>query len=163
MLRLYIRRLGRLHIWDSELRYPGVSMVHNHSWDLASTVVAGYVFNHRYTLDQFGEAWMRRRLITGYECRFVEDGVPVTLLPQPQEVYAPGDVYVQKAHEIHRTDTLDVTVTLMERAEDVEGQADVFWRKGETWGTAKPRPATPEEITRTVERAILQIEAELRK
>ena len=53
MLRLYIRKVGRLHIWDNELRYPGVSVIHNHSWDLESTIIVGAIRNTRYTAGGF--------------------------------------------------------------------------------------------------------------
>lgn len=161
MLRLYIRNLGRLHIWDSRLRYPGVSMVHNHSWDLKSTVVAGRIVNTKYIPGPLGNAWHQRRLVTGYDCHFVEQDTVVSLHQGVDEVYLPGEEYVQQAHEIHRTDAEDVTITLMERREDVQGQADVFWRVGQTWGTAQPREATKEEIHRTCVRAIASLEWEL--
>lgn len=165
VLRLYIRDVGRLHIWDSALRYPGVSMIHNHSWDLRSTVIFGCLVNTRFTTTppEGYVPWPRperyegKRLITGYQTRDVVTLEPVTLYPNVVETFRSGDEYAQKAHEIHRTDAFDGTVTLMLRKEDENGQADVYWPAGTEWGTAKPRPATPEEVKNTVDRALLEL------
>lgn len=151
MLRLYVRDFGRIHIWDSALRYPGVSMIHNHSWDLSSTVVIGAVHNTRYTIVDpecpDAKPYAGKRMITGYHCSTVEEfAVPTFLVQRPAEHYRAGMVYAQFAHEIHRTDAVDGTVTLMSRKEDENGQADIFWPVGEQWGTAKPRKATDSEI-----------------
>lgn len=164
MLRHYIRGQGRLHIWDSKLRYPGASLIHNHSWDLRSTVVAGRLVNTRFQIDPVvGYKFKTQRLVTGYKTHMVSQVEDVLLLPDPREIYLPGDDYVQTAKVIHQTEADDVTVTLMERTEDVDGEADVFWPAGESWVTAKPRPATLVEIAETVVRAIAAIERELKK
>jgi hypothetical protein len=154
MLRLYIRDIGRLHIWDSSLRYPDVSMVHNHSWDLRSTVVSGRLVNTRFWQHKAGAPHQGKRLITGYQTRDVQDLGVVLLRAQTPEIYIPGDVYHQRASEIHRTDAEDGTITLMERKEDEQGQADVYWHAGTEWGTAKPRPATRDEIVEVSQRAL---------
>lgn len=162
MLRLYIADIGRLHIWDSQLRYPGVSMIHNHSWDLRSTVVAGCLVNTIYSEEPVGEEFLRRRLVTGYNCEFVEPAVPVHLVQWSRRAYLAGEVYAQNASEIHRTDAEDSTITIMERREDVNGEADVFWPAGTEWGTAKPRPATMAEIAQVTARAIENLTRVLR-
>lgn len=162
MLRLYIRQIGRLHIWDSALEYPNVSKVHTHSWDLKSTVVCGCVRNTRFAEEQvIGHAYKKHRLLTGYQARPVTEAVDTRLLSWPVETYFPGDVYAQHAHEIHRTDALDGTVTIMARNEDVNGEADVFWPVGCSWGTATPRQATPEEIRGSVTKALAVLEIAL--
>lgn len=165
VLRLYIRRIGRLHIWDGRLRYPDVSLIHTHSWDLRSTVVVGRLVNTRYRESEipgYGHPYKRHRLLTGYQARPVSEAADVRLLPEPREVYGPGDVYAQAAHEIHRSEPEDGTITLMERREDVDGQADVYWPASCTWGTATPRPATGEEVRRTVTLALAGLEEALR-
>lgn len=158
VLRLYIRDIGRLHIWTKALRYPGVSLVHNHSWDLASTVVAGELRNTKFTelseYDSRGEPHHAMRLLTGYESKPLTDARHCRLLEYPGQVYWPGNVYVQAASEIHRTDALDGTITLMARNEDQNGEADVYWPAGTEWGNAKPRAARPEEIRVAIEHAM---------
>jgi hypothetical protein len=163
VLRLYIRKIGRLHVWDSALRYRNVSLVHNHSWDLRSTVVCGRLVNTRFeeTESEIGHPYHGRRLVTGYQSQFVDSEFITTLLNQPRETYSAGDVYKQSAHEIHRTDPDDGTISLMERNEDVNGEANVYWQYGTTWGNAKPRRATLEEVRATSLRAVAVLEKEL--
>lgn len=158
VVRLFIRNIGRLHIWDDTLRYPDVSMVHTHSWDLRSTIVCGKLMNTRYHETIFGFAprfpHKKQRLITGYNTQMVSPVVDVDLITENPEFYGPGDVYAQHAREIHRTDAVNGTVTIMERTEIENGEADVYWPAGCTWGTAKPRKATPDEVRTTALKAI---------
>lgn len=158
MLRLYIRDFGRLHIWDDLLRYPGVSMVHNHSWDLQSVVVSGHLINTRFQIVKkdhpLGRPYEGKRLVTGYNTKDVQSLGTVDLYQYPLEDYFSGDTYRQVASEIHRTDAENGTITLMHRKDDVNGQADVYWPAGTEWGTAQPREAMPGEIQIVVDRAI---------
>jgi hypothetical protein len=150
MLRLYIRKIGRLHIWDDRLRYPGVSMIHTHSWDLRSTIVSGNVRNTRFEeMDVIGLPYHKQRLVTGFQAHMVSEAKTVRLLNHPAEWYEPGDVYRQAGHEIHLTDAANGTITLMERREDENGEADIYWPLGESWGTATPKVATLKEILDT--------------
>ncbi len=155
-MRLYIRKIGRLHIWNSALRYPDVSIIHNHSWDLRSTVVSGCLVNTRYEPnDVAGDLFLGRKLVTGYHSHFTDNEEYITrLLPLPRERYWPGDIYKQSAHEIHCTDARDGSITLMERHEDVDGEATVYWPYGTTWGDAKPRKASTIEIRQSINLAI---------
>lgn len=163
LLRLYIRNLGRLHIWDSTLRYPGVTMVHNHSWDLISTIVSGRLINRRWTQQPFGERWKHRSILTGYDCKWVQpEDDEVFLIEEPRDVYCPGDVYRQAASQIHMTNAEDGTITMMERHEDTNGEADLYWRITEEWGTARPRKATRAEVLASIQRAYLNLETLLR-
>jgi hypothetical protein len=152
VLRLYIRKVGRLHVWDSELRYPGVSMIHTHSWDLASTIIFGKLRNTRFVEGLVGDRFYKHRLLTGYQSKVLTPPSIVQLNAQPTECMQAGDLYVQKSHEIHLSDPDDGCVTLMQRREDENGEADVYWPVGEKWGTAIPRKATPEEVTRVIGR-----------
>lgn len=164
MLRLYVRKVGRIHLWDEALRYPNVSMVHNHSWDLKSHVVCGLVVNTRYEQRScedtfFGQTYHGKRMITGYQCSDVQPLDDCMLREEVIERFGPGETYSQRAAELHRTDAVDGTVTLMERNEDTNGQADIRWLYGTKWGTARPRPATPEECLATVTKAKKMLEA----
>lgn len=163
MLRLYIRKLGRLHIWDSMLRYPGVSMIHNHSWDLRSTIVAGELTNVIFSHNVDHVSFSGKRLVTGYQTHDVSELPTAILGVTSKQSYLPGECYSQAASLIHRTDAADGTITLMERQEDENGQADVYWPYGTEWGTAKPRPATTEEIKATCGRAIAGLLADMER
>lgn len=41
MLRLYLNKATRLHVWHSGFSVPGASTIHTHPWDFKSEVVAG--------------------------------------------------------------------------------------------------------------------------
>jgi len=170
VLRLYIRKIGRLHIWNSALRYPSVSLIHNHSWDLRSTVVCGRLVNQRYEEWEFAPAtvtmdpdlrYNRRRIMTGYDCKFVAPEDVVTLVRLNREQYFAGDVYHQRAQEVHASLPDDGCITLMERREESNGEANVYWPINGAWGDAKPRLATRTEVMRTIQAAYLQLEKEI--
>lgn len=167
VLRLYIRKLGRLHIWNSALRYPGVSLIHNHSWDLRSTVVCGRLVNQRYEEWPFAPPtdpdlrYNRRRIMTGYDCHFVAPEDVVTLVRLPREEYFAGDIYHQTADVVHQSNPDDGCITLMERREDSDGHANVYWPANDSWGDAKPRLATRGEVLKTCQAAYLQLEKEI--
>lgn len=140
VLRHYIGTIGRLHIWDSRLRYPGVSMIHTHSWDLRSTIVSGELCNTIYTeVPGGGLPYHKQRLITGYMSHMVTPMADTRLVPWSRTVLVAGEIYQQRASEIHQTNTINGTITLMERREDENGEADVYWPHGTEWGTATPR------------------------
>lgn len=153
VLRLYVRDLGRIHIWDSTQRFTNTSMIHTHSWDLSSTIVAGWLVNKLYVEDDIlGVPYNRVHLLTGYDSKLLADPEPVRLFEKSHYTYHPGDSYAQHRNEIHETDAADGTVSVMLRKEDVDGEADVYWRQGAEWGTAKPRPATQDEVRKAIEK-----------
>lgn len=167
LLRLYVRDIGRIHIWDETLRFPHVSMIHNHSWDLKSTIVGGVLTNRKYVpvdmpFDVPANAnranhcakYHTKLFITGYEGRPVDEQKDVWLTPLSPETFVPGTFYIQSAHEIHETDAVDGTVTILERQDDAEGHANIYWPAGTEWGTAVPRPATDAEIIQGVKKAL---------
>lgn len=162
MLRLHIGESARLHVWDRSLEYCGVSRIHNHGWDLKSTIVVGTLVNTVYNLKptQHGAELLcyRQRLVTGFDCAPVNEPEAVSLYVESSRLLVTGEVYAQKAAEIHNTDSYtDGTVTLVEREDAPGGEADVFWLRNASWGTAKPRQATMAEIARTTARALSQL------
>lgn len=48
MLRLYLGKERRLHVWSDEHRVEGVSDLHTHPWHLSSQIVAGRMVNQRF-------------------------------------------------------------------------------------------------------------------
>lgn len=148
MLRLKLSPTMRLHVWDSRYRWPGVSMVHDHlQWHLHSTIIAGRLNNIRYVESPDGVLFKYRTLRAGYGCTFVDDGPSeIRLLSGDVEEYTEGANYTQCAAEIHETDAVDGTVTIMTQRRTESDQARVFWPADREWGTAEPRPATIDEI-----------------
>lgn len=147
MLRLYLTDNIRLHVWDSRYRRPGVSMIHDHlQWSLHSTIIAGRLTNRRYNFDPVGLTHRFAVLKPGYGCYFLEEPKLAGLIPREPEFYSPGDYYSQRPDEVHETDAVDGTVTLMVKSPTGNESARVFWPADSEWGSAEPRTATADEV-----------------
>lgn len=159
MMRVKIKDVGRIHIWDSRLRVPNVSDVHAHPWPLTSTIISGELVNVRYkdieanTQQEMDLArrhkamWFNRSIIkTGEGGGLKGEPLPILLRPEPPEIYTAGETYAQRPEEIHRSMPRDGTVTLLERpmGEPLQ-ETTVYWPSGTNWVSAEPRPATRDE------------------
>ena len=146
----------RLNLWDSKFTVPNVSTIHDHPWDFKSLIVAGEFINQRYALSLEGDKathWYTT-LKTGEGGGLIKDVFKTGILkPKYREGYLPGDIYSQKANEIHETKFMDGSITLNERIGDTE-QARVFWPYGEKWVDAIPRKATNEEVKLAVDNSL---------
>lgn len=148
MLRLYLSREVRLHVWDSRFVAGDVSVIHTHPWNFESYVVSGEVRQFRYFEDEKvgGLPMNRQKIQCGPTGCAMGDPEEVKLYRSTLETYVAGTSYSQLAAEIHESLPVPGTVTIVERKflEDTE-HAFVYYR-GEKWGEATPRPATPEEV-----------------
>jgi hypothetical protein len=159
MLRLYLSDEVRLHVWDNRFKIPGVSPLHDHPWDFESLVVAGAVRQYRYTLvpKTYNAAFDGgTKLLTSYNMTTIKCGPDaeqmaqkevVWLEKQPVEFYVEGQHYRQEKYEIHESEPLSGTVTLVRRT--FKGDRDlarVFWKEDGPFVSAGARPATPEEV-----------------
>jgi hypothetical protein len=162
MLRTYIdaEKTLRLHVWSREHAVPGVSQMHTHPWHMKSHVLAGVVMQYRYTLEGT-EAEVPDREVTYrmglYNRQSLKCGVGGHLEEAPDKVwlrqgdfeqYNAGEAYTQRADEIHVSNPLSGTVTLLDRKVPEGANPDlayVFWPANEEWVSAEPRPATDEE------------------
>lgn len=151
MLRTYLSKELRLHIWDKRFAVPGVSELHTHPWDFESLVVAGVVRNIRY--DRYGPSfsqglpYMRQTLKCGTGGCLVGEPDLVMLVADAVESYGRGCVYRQASTTIHQSIPENGTVTVVRRTfNEDEDHAYVFWPYETTWVSAEPRPATPEEV-----------------
>ncbi len=139
----------RLNLWDSKFTVPNVSTIHDHPWDFMSLIVAGGFKNQRYDLreapiDDFTHDYTIIK--TGEGGGLLKSELKSCILfPKPMEHYVPGQMYSQRANEIHETLFKDGSVTLNERIGDTE-QARVFWPHGTDWVDAIPRKATKNEV-----------------
>jgi hypothetical protein len=164
MLRTYLSREIRLHVWDSRFRVKDVSDIHDHPWDFESLVICGIVCNTRYevrraeaSFDEDAPGWPHSNA-THHEGRIIcgpapsvkgaQDICAVRLAAKPDEVLGAGDSYRMKADEVHRTTYENGTVTVCRRVfrEDTE-HARIYWPLGLEWVSAEPRAATAEEVT----------------
>lgn len=161
MLRTYINKGLRLHIWDSSLRTPGVSPLHTHPWSLYSRIIRGEMWNHRYQeVDQYSSShpmeFNKVTITCGSEACTHGEPETVFLEGQHPELYCRGDSYHQKASEIHESLPTDGTVTLIQRFFDQKDEetAQVYWRGRGSWVDAKPRPATEDEVIQVLSRSL---------
>lgn len=158
MLRTYLREDWRLHIWDKSVRIPDVSPLHEHPWDLHSTIVAGTLYNTRYkpmaTASRLTQLYNGAVIKCGEGACVLTDVQPYNLYAQLSEVYYDGQAYTQTKDEIHKTDAEDGTVTLVYRTFYPErDKARVYWTVGD-FVSAEPRRATSEEVERITTKAL---------
>lgn len=167
-MRLHLAGHCRLHVWDSRLRVPGVSMIHDHlQWALNSTVLSGELVNRKYRVipryikvwndgpEQRGKPFMCATIKPGAGCYFKTEPSEVFLEPEmfPERVTM-GHFYRQAPDVIHETDAQDGTVTIIRKEPTPDDSARVFWPAGTEWGSAEPRAATAEEVRLVSERAL---------
>lgn len=167
LLRLYLNDNYRLHIWDSRFRAPGVSMIHDHlQWAFDSTVIAGRVVNIKYNMNhgpgmkEEDATHKYQTMRAGYNCIALHSPRLCQLWKSAEEICSAGVNYHQEGFEVHETDALDGTVTLMHKFptqnEAQKDTARVFWKANEEWGSAEPRIASQSEVsiilTSTLER-----------
>lgn len=151
MLRTYLDpgRVSRLHVWSNEHAYENVSLLHDHPWGFRSLIVSGRLINVRFMESRAG--WGLDYVFQTIQCGpggcAKSEPQETSLCPLVPEEFRPGDQYEQQAEEIHASHPDDGTVSIITRkfGKDTE-HARVFWRKGETWVSAEPRPATEEEV-----------------
>lgn len=165
MLRTYLSPEYRLHVWDRKLRTPNVSQMHTHPWDFDSYIVAGFVEQYRYRRYDGGSTFdddirfMYEQSIVCGAGGGLEGGPKRIILRRGElESYREGQSYTQVADELHVSEPVDGSVTVIERRfhPDTE-HAYVYWdqdlgRGG--WVSAEPREATPLEVIGTCERAL---------
>lgn len=162
MLRLYLdaRCEYRLHVWDARYAVKDVSAAHDHPWDFESTIIAGELVNQLF-IEQpdhlpGGSPFLEQKLLCGLGGGLCEEKPrALRLIPHPPDRYNEGDTYFQSAAQIHTSQPVDGTVTIIKRIfhEDTE-HARVFWRKGVEWVSAEPRPAYDLEVRNICDRAL---------
>ncbi len=158
-MRLHLAGHCRLHVWDSRLRVPGVSMIHDHlQWALNSTILSGELVNRIYREENEageGDAYEWATIKPGAGCYFKSEPSRTFLAAvRFPERLLPGDTYRQKPDVIHQTEAVDGTVTIIRKEPTLDDSARVFWPAGTTWGSAEPRPATADEVRLVSERAL---------
>jgi hypothetical protein len=153
MLRLYLSKEVRLHVWDSRYKVPGATEIHDHPWSFRSTIIAGELVNNLFdyhNTTSYGFSNADRRLIQcGPGATLMGEKVPVTISMKSEDKYTGGDTYRQLASDIHKTKAEDGTVTIVKRTFQMdmdEDHAHVFIMHGDSWVSAEPRPATLKEV-----------------
>lgn len=155
MLRLYLTKDVRLHVWDDRYQVNNVSLLHDHPWDFESYIVTGEMRNTRYTIQDPSviasshttQPFMMSKIQCGPGGGIRSTPEFVQLVEDSPEYYFSGDTYKQAADEIHKSVPQPGTVTIIERTfkPDTE-HARVFWPAGTDWVSAEPRTASPDEV-----------------
>lgn len=140
----------RINIWDSLLAYAGASSVHSHPWHFKSWIMSGGVINKLLERAPYGEEYEEARIVCGTSN--IEPIGSLMLHHTRSDVYLQGQQYSMDASQIHDFVAIDGTVTVNLRERVTGDMASVFYRR--VWVSAEPRPATAEEVLRTVARAL---------
>jgi hypothetical protein len=175
MMRLHLPGNFRLHLWNSSLRIPGVSDIHDHlQWGLMSTIICGSLVNriwaeNKPSIPSADESSvpiplyaMRATLKPGVGTYFKDAPVGGTLIGVSETRYFAGDTYAQAPNEIHSTHPEDGTITLMQKFPTDDESARVYWPMGTDWVSAEPREATRDEIQCVTAVALEQLMREWR-
>ena len=160
MLRTYLPDNSRLHIWNPDLKYADVSEFHTHPWDMTSFVVSGRVQNTIYLDNPSSRPnFMRQQILCGEGGGL--EGEPeereLTVDVVNSRIVPAGRSYQQAFDQVHRSDPVPGTVTIIRRTVPFGGSPDhayVYYPVGEEWISAEPRTATPTEIQSSIELAL---------
>jgi hypothetical protein len=165
MLRCYVTRELMIHVWDSRLRNPGVSDVHDHPFDFTSLVVAGRITNQKYEKYESGltpDDSMNYKEVE-IQCGVGNPSPPrdvILLRLGLPEVIRGGQSYSQRASKVHHSLAEDGTITLVSRKFTGDGETARVYYQTPEWVTAVPRPATREEVQAVVGGALKKWEEE---
>ena len=161
MLRLYLSKEIRLHVWSTGYQVPGVSTLHTHPWDFTSTIISGRITNHvaRYTtVEEAGDRepnFDRYLIQCGSGGCLKSEPVSMFLVTKRVELLCPGSQYSMTKNEIHESHPEDGAVSLIRRTfYPDEDHAYIFSPCGVPWVSAEPRPATFEEVVSIIGTAL---------
>jgi hypothetical protein len=141
-LRLDEQREYRLHVWAPE-RGIGHPVIHDHPFDFVSRIVAGELTNIRYVEDPSGAVYVRDRYLPPDDEHRTTDTIH---LAGTAETYREGDEYAQLAHELHDSQQLPGTVTILRRTFRDVGALTVCRPMDVPWVTGLGQPATPDQV-----------------
>ena len=155
MLKIYLTKEVRLHFWDSRLKVPNVSTIHNHPWDFTSLVLKGELCNILYQEVEGEKCNYEKALIRcGEQAATMEAPIRVQLKEVSRVTYGKGEYYSELAEKLHESCPKDSAITIVERYPKQDpDHASVFWPIGTNWVNATPRTATREEIDMVLENA----------
>lgn len=159
MLRYHFGDL-RIHVWDDRFRFPNIfdSDIHDHlQWGFESTVVSGAIYNHLFMEAETAKVppnMMRRLLKPGIGTYQKADDVPVFLAETSVQFIPAGSIYRQAPNQVHRSEPVRGTVTVMRKFPTSEDSARVYYPIGREWVSAEPRKATPDEVRAIVSNAL---------
>lgn len=160
MLRLYLDKNTRLHVWHNKYMVPNVSLLHTHPWNFTSRIICGSLFNEIYEEVDGPFTHTGALLKCGEKTAILEEPRHYHLRRKSYGQLGSGDSYAQKHNEIHQTVYSDGTVTIVNREVPPGGNPDhakVFWPFGTNFVSAEPRPASAVEVLDFVTPALAKL------
>lgn len=182
MLRAYVTRELRLHVWDSRYAIPMVSTIHDHPWNFTSKVISGEIRDQTYRAfsksdaEQFGAISFGENGLQPYRCQRIICGPRPTdieglshflkaqdtgnaelmfLMRGRETTLRAGGIYYHDADDVHSSWAEEGTITLIKREFLANTEhARVFWPTGSEWVSAEPRKATAEERDAIIDNAL---------
>ena len=164
MLRTYLSRRLRLHVWDPRYRVPNVTEIHDHPWHFESTVLFGrmrnVIYKVAYAASSVNDATSPVTHTLGRIMRGPAPTEPdeergvVRLVVEREELIEAGRSYAMRADELHASYPDAGTVTICRRTFAEDRSADhalVCWPVGGKRVSAEPRAATHEEVQDIIE------------
>lgn len=155
MLRLYLTKAIRLHIWDPSRAVESVTTIHDHPWNFTSHVVCGLMTDRVYRRIGDDEWPANGRPKTHREERIVcgpgggsMGAIREVRLEKTTTTHVrAGECYSRRAEELHESGAMAGTVTIVERTFMANTEhALVYAPIGQPWVSAEPRRATREEV-----------------
>lgn len=121
-LDLDTSKLTRLHIWDVSLPRQDVqTAMHDHEFNLESTVYLGCLINKRFKLDKVEagdggyKKWTVMREPGSEETRLIESEDQFAVTQITREFIYPDGSYTMQATEFHESDNIGRTLTVMRK------------------------------------------------
>lgn len=164
MLRCYLSKAMRLHVWDRALRVPGVSAIHDHPWSFTSHLLTGSLINVVYERceaeDPAALPFRNATIQCGGGAHALAEPVTAFLRVKSSTCYSAGEAYHSSSDEIHESLPEDGTITIIDRTFDKANvdHASVWWAGTGPWVSAEPRPATPKEVLETLHKACARLD-----
>jgi len=147
MLRLYLSREVRLHVWSPRHAVENVSVIHDHPWDFESLVICGRIRDVLYEDEHGPPTHHEHRILCGVGGHPVGDRMDARLLTRLDTTYFTGQSYRRTAEQLHETSASEGAVTLVTRSfRSDPDHARVLFPFGTEWVSAEPRPATRDEV-----------------
>lgn len=155
MLRCYLSREVRLHVWDPRMAFPNASTLHTHPWDFSSRIIAGRMVDTVFEIRKDEPATHHVQKIQcgpggcakgeSYNVSLRRAGTRTVGDSLGSTGYQTG--YTLNRDAIHESRPEPGTVSIIQRS--LEGDTEhafVFWPLGTQWVTAEPRPAADREV-----------------
>lgn len=162
MLRMYLSKEVRLHVWDPGYSVANVSTIHDHPWDFVSTVLCGSIRDIVYEEEQGAATHHEQRILCGAGGHAVGATQDARLRVVSDKTFRAGESYKLYASQLHESRPEPGTVTLIDRTFGKDpDHARVFFPLGTEWVSAEPRQASRLEVGLFSRKARQCLDAEL--